>query len=110
MEKDSNIKISEINVDGGMADNKKFIQNLSNILQIQIIKPNNVEASALGAAYLASLSSGALKDIDEITQLMKSKIKNKELNQYNPKIEKSLVKNQLMTWKKAVSTLLNYYD
>tara|TARA_B100000029_G_scaffold80177_1_gene71567 strand:+ start:728 stop:2230 length:1503 start_codon:yes stop_codon:yes gene_type:complete len=110
MEKDSNIKISEINVDGGMADNKKFIQNLSNILQIQIIKPNNVEASALGAAYLASLSSGVLKDIDEITQLMRSKIKNKELNQYNPKIEKSLVQNQLMTWKKAVSTLLNFYN
>ena len=27
MQKDSNIKISEINVDGGMADNQKFIQN-----------------------------------------------------------------------------------
>ena len=106
MEKDSNIKISEINVDGGMADNQKFIQNLSNILQIKIIKPNNVEASALGAAYLASLNSGALKDVEDITEL----IKGKELNHYNPKIEKSLVKKQLIEWKKAVSALLNYYN
>ena len=106
MQKDSNIKISEINVDGGMADNQKFIQNLSNILQIKIIKPNNVEASALGAAYLASLNSRALKDVEDITEL----IKGKELNHYNPKMEKSLVKKQLMEWKKAVSALLNYYN
>ena len=39
-----------------MADNKKFIQSLSDILQIEIIKPNNVEASALGAAYLAYIN------------------------------------------------------
>ena len=106
MEKDSNIKISEINVDGGMADNQKSIQNLSNNLQIKIIKPNNVEASALGAAYLASLNSRALKDVEDITEL----IKGKELNHYNPKMEKSLVKKQLMEWKKAVSILLNYYN
>ena len=110
MEKDSNIKISEINVDGGMADNQKFIQNLSNILQIQVIKPNNIEASALGVAYLASLNSGTLKDSEAIAQLIKNKNNDKELNHFKPSMKKSLVEKQLLRWKKAVSTLLNYYD
>ena len=110
MEKDSNIKISEINVDGGMADNQKFIQNLSNILQIQVIKPNNIEASALGVAYLASLSSGTLKYSEAIAQLIKNKNNDKELNHFKPSMKKSLVEKRLLRWKRAVSTLLNYYD
>ncbi len=110
MEKDSNIKISEINVDGGMADNQKFIQNLSNILQIQVIKPNNIEASALGVAYLASLNSGTLKDSEAIAQLIKNKNNDKELNHFKPSMKKSLVEKRLLRWKRAVSTLLNYYD
>ena len=39
MEKDSKIKISEIKVDGGMINNNNFLQSLSNITQIKIIKP-----------------------------------------------------------------------
>ena len=66
MRKDSGTKISEITVDGGMADNNKFIQSLSDILQIKIVKSSNIEASALGAAYLAALSSGLIKNIDSI--------------------------------------------
>ena len=42
IKKDSNIKISEINVDGVRADNQKYIHNLSNILQIKIKNPNNI--------------------------------------------------------------------
>ena len=107
MEKDSNIKISEINVDGGMADNKKFIQNLSNILQIRIIKPKNVEASALGAAFLASLNNENFNNLD---QLIKNKKYNKDIKNYNPKIKKSLIEKKLLRWQKAVSALINYHD
>ena len=110
MQKDSNIKIYEINVDGGMADNQKFIQSLSNILQIKIVKSNNIEASALGAAFLAALSSKEIKDVDSIIQLLKSENANKVSNYYNPKLKKALAKKQISRWKKAVSALLNYYD
>ena len=110
MEKDSGIKISEIKVDGGMADNKKFIQNLSNILQVKIIRPNNIEASALGAAYLALLSSGIVKKFEDITHLKKNKYKGKDSNNFNPATDKSLAEKQLIKWKKAVSALLNYYE
>lgn len=110
MEKDSDTKISEITVDGGMADNKKFIQSLSDTLQIKIVKPNNIEASALGVAYLAALSSGLIKDIDSITKLLKSNNVDKAGNCYYPKIKKSLINKQILKWKKTVTVLLKYYD
>ena len=65
-----------------MIVNNNFIQSIANILQIKIIKPQNIETTALGAAYLAGLNSGLIKDIKMISKLWKSsKI-------YKPKIKK----------------------
>ena len=58
MEKDAKISISEIRVDGGMINNNNFLQSLSNVTQVKIIKPENIETTSLGAAYLAGLSAG----------------------------------------------------
>ena len=44
MEKDSGIIIKELKVDGGMVKNGNFIQSLSDILQINIISPKNIES------------------------------------------------------------------
>ena len=66
MQKDSLIKIKEMRVDGGMVANDNFIQSLSNILQIKIIKPNNIETTGLGVAYLAALNAGLIKDTRKI--------------------------------------------
>ena len=69
MEKDAKIRIKEIRVDGGMSENNNLMQSISNTLQIKIIKPLNSETTALGAAYLAGLESGRIKDIKTITKL-----------------------------------------
>ena len=110
MEKDSGLKISEITVDGGMTDNKKFIQSLSNILQIKIKKPHNIEASALGVAYLAALNSGFIKDIKSIEKLSKNQNIDKKQNLYKPNIKSSLIKKKISRWKKVISILIKYYD
>ena len=110
MEKDSNLKISEIKIDGGMADNKEFAQNLSNVLQFKIIKSGNVEASALGAAYLAYLGSGAIKNIDSIKNLKNNKVSENNFINYHPKINKSLVEKKIANWKKAISSVINFYN
>ena len=109
MEKDSNIKINEIYVDGGMADNKKFIQSLSDILQIEIIKPNNVEASALGAAYLAYINFISQKNNNQLAINM-DKYNVKESISFIPKIDKSSAKTKLVKWKKAVSALITFHS
>ena len=109
MEKDSNIKINEIYVDGGMADNKKFIQSLSDILQIEIIKPSNVEASALGAAYLAYINFMSQKNNNQLAINM-DKYNVKESISFIPKIDKSSAKTKLVKWKKAVSALITFHS
>ena len=90
MEKDSKTKINEIKVDGGMVKNNNFIQSLSNITQIKIIRPKNIETTSLGAAYLAGLQSGIIKNTKEINKfwekdkILKSKIpKNKAISNIN---------------------------
>ena len=109
MEKDSNIKINEIYVDGGMADNKKFVQSLSDILQIEIIKPSNVEASALEAAYLAYINFMSQKNNNQLAINM-DKYNVKESIKFIPKIDKSSANSKLAKWKKAVSALISFHS
>tara|TARA_B100001113_G_scaffold27059_1_gene19611 strand:+ start:102 stop:1550 length:1449 start_codon:yes stop_codon:yes gene_type:complete len=58
------IKINALLVDGGMVQNKTFCQALSDTLQKKIIKPENVESTAVGACKIAMIGSGEdIKDI-----------------------------------------------
>ena len=101
MEKDSKIKISEIKVDGGMINNNNFLQSLSNVTQIKIIKPKNIETTSLGVAYLAGINAGVIKDINQIKKLWK---KSKEAR---PKIAKKIIQKEIITWKKTIKNLIS---
>ena len=101
MEKDSKIKIKEIRVDGGMIYNNNFIQSLSNITQIKIIRPSNIETTSLGVAYLAGLQAGILKNTSQIEKLWKSK------KNFKPKINKKDIDKKVIKWKKTISLLIN---
>ena len=100
MQKDSGRKITEIRVDGGMAENKSFIQSLSNILQIKIVLPQDKETTSLGAAYLAALSCGLLKDTNSIEKLWKSNAVIK------PKVKKNEIKKKIREWHNAIEKLI----
>jgi len=102
MQKDAKIKIKEIRVDGGMINNNNFIQSLSNVTQANIIKPENIETTSLGVAYLAGLQVGIIKNIQQIEKLWKiNKI-------FRPKIGKNTIKNQIRKWRKAAQLLINF--
>lgn len=60
---------SIIRVDGGMVANGWFLQFLADILDIPVERPENVESTVLGAAYLAGLQSGVIKSLDEISDM-----------------------------------------
>ena len=100
MEKDAKIKITEIKVDGGMINNNNFLQSLSNVTQIKIIKPENIETTSLGAAYLAGINSGLIKNINEINKLWK---KSKESK---PKISKKIIQKEITNWKNTIKNLI----
>ena len=100
MEKDSHKKIYEMYIDGGMIKNNNFVQFLSDILQIKIICPKNIETTALGAAFLAGLSAGIIKNLKEIEKLRKVKSK------YSPKVSIKYRNILIIHWQKIISMLL----
>lgn len=57
-----------LRVDGGMAVNDWLLQFLADMLACPVIRSNNNETTALGAAYLAGLQSGAYQSLDSIAQ------------------------------------------
>lgn len=73
MEADSGVEIKELRVDGGATANSLLMQIQSDILKTSIIKSENSEVTALGAAYLAGLGCGIWKDIDEVNKKWESK-------------------------------------
>ncbi len=68
MQNDTGMEITELRVDGGASANNLLMQFQADILNVPVIRPQVVETTALGAAYLAGLSTGFWKDIDELRQ------------------------------------------
>ncbi len=58
MRKDSGVKIKSIRVDGGASRNDFIVQFQADMLDAEVVRPLNPEATGLGAAYLAGLAVG----------------------------------------------------
>ena len=66
MESDADEPIRELRVDGGAAVNNFLMQFQADILNRRIVRPVDVETTALGAAYLAGIATGIWKDAAEV--------------------------------------------
>ena len=69
MEADSGVTLSRLSVDGGASANNFLMQFQSDILERELRRPVNTETTALGAAFLAGLTTGFWKDLDAICAL-----------------------------------------
>ena len=84
IEKEANIKVKNLNIDGGVTTNKIYNQFLADLLNCKIEKNLNEELSPIGAALLGGLGLGMWNSIDEIkkipnkTEIYASKIQDKE--------------------------------
>lgn len=58
--------VSELRVDGGASVNDLLMQFQADLLGIPVVRPKVIETTALGAAYLAGLSSGVWHNLDEL--------------------------------------------
>lgn len=104
MEKDSGIKIGELNVDGGAARNNFLMQFQSDIMDCKVCRPACVETTALGAAYLAGLAVGYWKDTDEIK-------KNRTADRmFTPSMEREKADKLISGWHRAVRCALSWAD
>ncbi len=68
MQKDSGTALTELKVDGGASANNFLMQFQADILGVKIDRPQCIETTALGAAYLAGLAVGYWKDRDDIVR------------------------------------------
>lgn len=66
MEFDTEILLPALKVDGGASANRFLMQFQADILNTKVMKPQVIETTALGAAYLAGLAVGFWKNKDEI--------------------------------------------
>ncbi|CAF2470921.1 unnamed protein product [Rotaria sp. Silwood2] len=94
---DSGVRLSKLKVDGGMANNKLFLQMLANIVGIHVSTPGLFETTALGAA----LAAGKAKGIDLFKLEIESEIET-EMSLYIPRIQGKQREENFSAWKKAV--------
>ena len=96
MENDSRIKLASLKVDGGASANDFLMQTQADIVNVPVIRPQCVETTALGAAYLAGLAVGYWTNKEDV-------IKNRASNHiFNPSIEEEDRKKRIRGWHKAV--------
>jgi glycerol kinase len=100
MESDAGLPIAELRVDGGATVNDLLMQFQSDVLGVKVIRPEVIETTALGAAYLAGLAVGFWGSIDEISSQWK------ESASFTPKMELDKKENYLFQWQRAVNAVL----
>ena len=103
MEKDSGIKLKSLKVDGGACMNNYLMQFQSDLLDCEVLRPEIIETTAMGAGYLAGLQSN-IWDKDQI-------IKNQKIDRsFNPTINDSEREKMHRGWKKAVNRTFNWIE
>lgn len=100
MQKDSGLKIKSLKVDGGAVVNDFLCQFQADILSLQVIRPEVIETTSLGAGFLAGLAIGFWKNTQEIRkQWKKDKV-------FYPRMKKSVSSAYYQGWIQAVKRSL----
>ncbi len=91
--------IKNLHVDGGATNNKFLMQFQSDISNLKILKPENIESTSIGVAAMAGLKCKIFNKIDEI-------IEHKKINSvYEPKITKGQRNQKIKGWKEAINKI-----
>jgi len=96
MESDSKRKLLRLKVDGGASNNNLLMQMQADLLGCTIVRPEMVEATALGAAFLAGIGAGIIKNTSEITGM------GNKYRRFEPEIDDDERKAVLERWHTAV--------
>jgi len=104
MEEDAGIKIGELRVDGGAVVNDLLMQFQANLIGIPVIRPENIETTALGAAYLAGLAVNFWTSVEEIREQWAMD------RTFTRKISQEKSKALIQEWEKAVSRAMAWEE
>src|SRR5690554_5470339 len=101
---ESGIDVNELRADGGAAINNVHKQIQDNSINTDVVRPKITEITALGAGYLAGLSTGFWKDIEEISKQWQVDRK------FSPAENREEFKKVIARWKKAVTRSKAWYE
>lgn len=96
MQRDAEGRVSELRVDGGTAASDPLLQIQADLLQVPVVRPENLETTAAGAAYLAGLGAGVYPSLDALAGMWK------EERRFEPSIGASEARSRLGRWGDAV--------
>jgi len=96
MTADSNHHLVQLKVDGGASANNLLMQMQADFLGCRIVRPEMVETTALGAAFLAGLGAGIWKDFEGIAMAWKMD------REFKPGIDDQERLQVLQRWREAV--------
>lgn len=100
MQEDSEIVLYKLKVDGGASSNNFLMQFQSDLLRVSVDRPQIIQTTALGAAYLAGLAVGFWNNTDDI-------LKNWKLDkEYKPEMDEVKRDRNIKQWHRAVRTAL----
>ena len=102
MQADSGIKLAALKVDGGASSNNFLMQFQSDVCNSPVERPECVETTAIGAAYLAGLAVGFWKDKNDV--IANSKIERTFVPAMDDEKRNALIKG----WNKAVRCAFNW--
>lgn len=96
--------LNSVKVDGGGAQNNFLMQFQADILGRTVVRPSNVESTAMGAAFLAGLGCGFWKNTDEIKSITN------KFTEFTPSMENDQRQRLISGWKKAVERSLKWSE
>ncbi|MCQ2449499.1 MAG: glycerol kinase GlpK [Clostridia bacterium] len=102
MRADSNADVFAVKADGGAANNAFLMQFQADISNLAVVKPDNAEATALGAAFLAGLTAGLWADTDALERLEAAAVT------YTPTFDQDKRENLLDGWRRAVRSTMAF--
>jgi glycerol kinase len=88
--------VAELRVDGGAAVNDLLMQFQADLLGIPVVRPEVIETTALGAAYLAGLSSGVYRDTGELSKQWRVE------RRFLPTLSREKAQEKMALWELAV--------
>ena len=97
MQSDSGEEMTTLKVDGGASANNLMMQFQADILNCELVRPEILETTAIGAAFLAGLAVGVWKDLDDIRGSWK------ENRRFLPLMDAQTRAEHLQSWEIAVN-------
>lgn len=101
---DTGVRLTELRVDGGGSASDMMMQFQADMLGIDVVRPENLETTALGAAFAAGLATGVWESLEDLSRLVR------EGRRWVPRMGIEDRERRLRLWNRAVERSLGWVD